>query len=262
MTQTQLLAGRHAVVTGGGRGIGAAIAGALARHGAAVTVFGRNAPGLASTVAALASSAPCGWELADVRDDAALAGAFERAAALRGPVAILVNNAGVARSAPFARTDDALWRELLDVNLTGVFHACRAVLPGMVNAGFGRIVNVASTAGLVGYPYVAAYCAAKHGAVGLTRALALEVATAGVTVNAVCPGYTDTDMVADAVTNIVAKTGRTVDQARAALVERNPQMRLVTPEEVANAIAWLCLPGAEAVTGQAISVSGGEVMAG
>lgn len=262
MTRTAMLAGRHALVTGGGRGIGAAIAGALASHGAAVTVTGRDASRLAAAAAALGATAACGWELADVRDEASLVNAFARAALRRGPIAILVNNAGVARSAPFARTAGALWQELLDVNLTGVFRACRSALPGMVEAGFGRIVNIASTAGLVGYPYVSAYCAAKHGVIGLTRALALETARTGVTVNAVCPGYTDTDMVAEAVSGIVAKTGRTTHEARAALVARNPQQQLVKPEEVANAVAWLCLPGAEAVTGQAISVSGGEVMVG
>ena len=149
---------------------------------------------------------------------------------------------------------------MLDVNLTGAYHCMQAALPGMLDAGWGRVVNVASTAGLTGYRYVAAYCAAKHGLVGLTRALALEVATRGVTVNAVCPGFTDTDIVADAVANIVRKTGRTADQARAELAAGNPQGRLVRPDEVAHAVAWLCMPGAAALNGQAIAVAGGEVM--
>jgi NAD(P)-dependent dehydrogenase (short-subunit alcohol dehydrogenase family) len=149
---------------------------------------------------------------------------------------------------------------MMAVNLDGTFHCTQAALPGMLAAGWGRIINIASTAGLVGYGYVTAYCAAKHGVIGLTRALALEVATKGVTVNAVCPGYTNTDIVKETITNIAAKTGRTSEQAQAELTSRNPQKRLIRPEEVANAVAWLCLPGSEAITGQAIAVAGGEVM--
>ena len=153
-----------------------------------------------------------------------------------------------------------LWRQMLDVNLTGTFLCAQAALAGMLPAGYGRIVNIASIAGLAGAPYVAAYCAAKHGVIGLTRALALEFARKNITVNAVCPAYTETDMVGAAVANIVAKTGRSADEARAELVRRNPQGRLMQPQEVANTVLWLCLPGSEAITGQAISVSGGEVM--
>jgi NAD(P)-dependent dehydrogenase (short-subunit alcohol dehydrogenase family) len=149
---------------------------------------------------------------------------------------------------------------MMAVNLDGTFHCTQAALPGMLAGGWGRIVNIASTAGLFGYGYVTAYCAAKHGVVGLTRALALEVATKGVTVNAVCPGYTDTDIVKETVANIAAKTGRTPEEAQSELTSRNPQKRLIRPEEVANAVAWLCLPGSEAITGQAIAVAGGEVM--
>jgi len=196
----------------------------------------------------------------DVGDAESVKGAFSRAVAAGGPVHILVNNAGVAASAPFVHTDLSLWTRMLGVNLTGTYLCCREVTAGMLEHGYGRIVNIASTAGVTGYPYVTAYCAAKHGVVGLTRALALEMARTNVTVNAVCPGYTDTDMVADAVANIVRKTGRTTDAARAELVGRNPQRRLVTPEEVANTALWLCLPGAEAITGQAIAVAGGEVL--
>ena len=148
---------------------------------------------------------------------------------------------------------------MMSVNLDGTFHCSQAALPDMLAARWGRIVNIASTAGLTGYAYVSAYCASKHGVIGLTRALAMEIAAKGVTVNAVCPGYTDSDMVNASVANIVAKTGRTPEQALAELVSRNPQKRLIKPEEVANAVAWLCLPGSEAVTGQAISVSGGEL---
>jgi NAD(P)-dependent dehydrogenase (short-subunit alcohol dehydrogenase family) len=197
---------------------------------------------------------------ADVSDPESVKKAFDSARTRFGEIAILVNNAGQAASAPFLKTDSDLWRRMMAINLDGTFHCTQAALPGMLAGGWGRIVNIASTAGLIGYGYVTAYCAAKHGVVGLTRALALEVATKGVTVNAVCPGYTDTDIVKETVANIAAKTGRTAEQAQAELTSRNPQKRLVRPEEVANAVAWLCLPGSEAITGQAIAVAGGEVM--
>jgi NAD(P)-dependent dehydrogenase (short-subunit alcohol dehydrogenase family) len=251
------LTGRHALVTGGSRGIGAAIAVALSGAGAAVTLTGRDADRLMQQARRIGGSAQ--GVVMDVTDPEAVAAGFERARSAFGPVQILVNNAGVARSAPFLKTDDGLWQAMLAVNLTGTYLCCRAALPAMLETGFGRVVNVASTAGLAGYAYVTAYCAAKHGVIGLTRALALETARSAVTVNAVCPGYTDTDMTSEAVANIVAKTGRSEEQARAALTARNPQQRLVQPEEVANAVLWLCLPGSEAVTGQSISVSGGEV---
>ena len=248
------LIGKHAVVTGASRGIGLAIARALLAQGARVTLMARDAAALEAAAAGLGGGTA--WRTLDVTDPAGVAQAFAHA----GAVDILVNNAGQAASAPFGRTDDALWQRMLDVNLTGAWHCIQAALPGMVDAGWGRIVNVASTAGLTGYRYVAAYCAAKHGLVGLTRALALEVAHRGVTVNAVCPGYTETDIVADAVANIARKTGRSEEQARAGLAAANPQGRLVQPDEVAHAVAWLCMPGAAALNGQAIAVAGGEVM--
>jgi len=252
------LEGRHALVTGGGRGIGAAVASALIGAGAAVTLAGRNPDRLEQQARALGERAQ--GIVMDVTDAHAVSRGFQRAADSFGPVQILVNNAGAARSAPFQKTDPGLWQEMVAVNLTGSYLCCSAALPGMLDAGFGRIVNVASTAGLTGYAYVTAYCAAKHGVIGLTRALALETARTPVTVNAVCPGYTDTDIVREAIANIVAKTGKNEDEARAGLTRLNPQQRLVRPEEVANAVLWLCLPGSEAVTGQSISVSGGEVM--
>lgn len=250
----EALNGKHAVVTGASRGIGLAIARALRTHGARVTLVARDADALASAAAELGDDT--GWRAVDVTDAASVTKAFTQV----GAVDILVNNAGQAASAPFGRTNAALWQRMLDVNLTGAYHCIQAALPGMVDAGWGRIVNVASTAGLTGYRYVAAYCAAKHGLVGLTRALALEVATRGVTVNAVCPGFTDTDLVLDAVANIVRKTGRTEEQARAGLAAANPQGRLVRPDEVAHAVAWLCMPQASAMNGQAVAVAGGEVM--
>jgi NAD(P)-dependent dehydrogenase (short-subunit alcohol dehydrogenase family) len=177
-----------------------------------------------------------------------------------GPITVLVNNAGQALSGPFGNTSDALWQSMLSVNLTGTFLCMRECLPDMLKAGFGRIVNVASTAGLIGYPYVSAYCASKHGVIGLTRAVALETARRNVTVNAVCPGYTDTDLVRTALANISAKTGRGDEEALAELISHNPQGRLVTPEEVADTVRWLCLRSTGSVTGQSIAVAGGEVM--
>lgn len=250
-------AGRHALVTGGGRGIGAAVARALTEAGAVVTVLGRAKAPLATLVTA---GDAAGFVQADVTDAEALARAVAAAEAARGPLGILVNNAGAAESAPFARTDRALWDRMLALNLTAVYEATRLVLPGMAARGWGRVVTVASTAGLTGYPYVSAYVAAKHGAVGLTRALAREMARSGVTVNAVCPGYTETGMLDASIATIVARTGRSAEAARAALAAANPQGRLVRPEEVAATVAFLCGPGSDAITGQAIAVAGGEVM--
>jgi NAD(P)-dependent dehydrogenase (short-subunit alcohol dehydrogenase family) len=250
----ETLRGKHAVVTGASRGIGLAIARVLLSHGARVTLMARDASALEAAAAELGDGVA--WQVVDVTDPESVAAAFAGA----GSIDILVNNAGQAASSPFMRTDAELWRRMLDVNLTGAYHCIQAALPSMLEAGWGRIVNVASTAGLTGYRYVAAYCAAKHGLVGLTRALALELAAKGVTVNAVCPGYTETDIVQDAVANIVRKTGRSAEQARAELASANPQGRLVRPEEVAHAVAMLCMPEAAAMNGQAIAVAGGEVM--
>lgn len=260
MEITDSLAGRHALVTGGGRGIGAAIARALLERGAQVSITGRDQAALAATVAQLSSLGEIAGVSMDVASAASVAQAFAAAEARFGPVAVLVNNAGQAASSPFLKTDEDVWNRMLAVNLTGTWHCIRAELPAMLEARWGRIVNVASTAGLTGYGYVSAYCAAKHGVVGLTRSLALEVASKGVTVNAVCPGYTDTDIVREAVANIVAKTGRSEEEALRELASGNPQRRLVRPQEVASAVAWLCTPGAAAMNGQSVAVAGGEVM--
>ena len=250
--------GLRAVVTGGASGIGAAITMALVKEGAKVVVMGRDEERLRTFCDALGPSAVAGVRL-DLADPTSIPQAFEAAAAA-GPVDILVNNAGEAGSAPFMRTSLELWQRMLDVNLTGAFLCTQQVLPGMLARGWGRVVNIASTASLRGYPYVAAYCAAKHGLLGMTRSLALEVATKGVTVNAVCPGYTDTPLAGRAVENIVATTGRSAGEARQRLAAANPQGRLVRPEEVAQAVVWLVRREASAMTGQAIAVAGGEVM--
>ena len=260
--QSDLLEGQHALVTGGGRGIGAAIAGALAAQGAALTLLGRTASTLEAKQAELAEcfGAAAGIAAADVTDEAAVEAAFAQAVADRGPVSILVNNAGRGDSAPFKRTTTEFFMRMVEINLLSTFLCIRQALPMMTEAGYGRIINVASTAGLVGYRYVTAYVASKHGVVGLTRSLALETAKTGVTVNAVCPGYVETDMTADTIANIVEKTGMDAEAARAQLAQGNPQGRLIDPEEVANVVVWLSRPDSGSITGQSIPVAGGEVM--
>jgi len=245
----------HALITGGGRGIGRAIASRLVQAGATVTVIGRNRNTLDEAVAAGAAHFAA---VADVADQAAISAAIAEAAR-RQPIDILVANAGIAESAPFGKSDAALFRRMMDVNFMGVVHAVQAVLPSMKERPYGRIVAVASTAGLKGYAYVSAYGAAKHAVVGLVRSLALELANTRVTVNAVCPGFTDTDLVAGSIDNIMKKTGRSHAQAVAELARHNPQGRLVTPAEVADTVLWLCGEGAGAITGQAVAVAGGEV---
>jgi NAD(P)-dependent dehydrogenase (short-subunit alcohol dehydrogenase family) len=262
MTDTSL-DGHHALVTGAGSGIGAATALALARAGARVSLAGRRLAPLEEVGRGMPEGSSAIIEAFDVTSEAAVLDGLERARAASGPVTILVNNAGEAWSAPFEKTDPDLWSRTIAVNLTGAYLVSRAVLSDLKARGAGaRLINIASTAGLVGYAYVAAYVAAKHGLIGLTRALALELAKTGITVNAICPGFTETPMVARALETIVAKTGRSEDLARAELAKSNPQGRLVRPEQVADAVLWLASPGASSINGQAIAVAGGEVMVG
>ncbi len=247
----------HALVTGGGSGIGRAIALALADAGWRVTILGRNPDRLE----AVRAERPAILALVcDVADEGAVAQSVASAAELNGPVAALVNCAGVARTAPFEKTDAKTWDLLWRTNVMGAVHAARAVLPGMRALPAGRIVNIASTASLKGYAYVSAYTATKHALLGMTRALALELARTRITVNAVCPGYTDTDIIRDAVGHIVAKTGRSEAEALETFTKTNPQGRLIDPAEVANTVLWLLSDGARSVTGQATVVAGGEIM--
>jgi 3-hydroxybutyrate dehydrogenase len=256
MSDSTMLNGRHALVTGGGGGIGRAVAATLRRSGAAVTVIGRNRDALADAVARCEASA---YQVADVTDEAALGAAVERSVEANGPVDILVANAGGAESGPFLKTETSQFRRMFDLNVLGVVHATRAVLGQMTSRGFGRVVAIASTAGLKGYAYVSAYCAAKHAVVGLVRAIALEAVSTGVTVNAVCPGFTDTDLVARSVARISETTGRDSKDALAGMLRGNPLGRLITPQEVAATVLFLCSAEASAITGTTITVAGGEV---
>jgi len=245
------MAAKRAVVTGGGRGIGRAVASALSAAGHAVTILGRNELTLR---AAVESGAARDYRVVDVTDRDALMAALAAA----GAVDILVNNAGIADSESFVKTDDAHFRRMMAVNFESVVTATRAVLPGMIDRKFGRVISVASIAGLKGAAYASAYAASKHAVVGLTRSIALEVARHGVTVNAVCPGYADTDIMTENVKRVVARTGRTPEEAMAVFTRDNPQGRLVTVDEVADAVLWLSGDNASAINGQAIVVSGGE----
>lgn len=262
MSQPAYLRRKHAIVTGGGRGIGAAIATELARLGADLTLMGRNRAKLEDHKEKLVKE--FGVKIlvveCDVSDGDTVTQAFSAASEQLGPVHVLVNNAGQASPAPFAEMPRNLWDRMLAVNLTGTSLCAQQVLPAMMAAKSGRIINIASTAGLKGYSHMTAYCAAKHGVIGLTRALALETAKLGITVNAVCPGYADTDMTKSAIDNLITAMGKTQAEARQMILRIIPRGSLIQPSEVASLVGWLCSPDAAAVTGQAIAVAGGEVL--
>lgn len=256
------LSGQHALVTGASRGIGAAVAAALADAGATLSLTARDGDAVRTVATDLSAAhgvAAYGYG-ADATDEKQIADMLASATAELGAPTILVNNAGGAESARLLDESRAQWDRTILLNLTSTFIAMQAVLPAMLAAGFGRIVNMASTAGLKGYAYVPSYCAAKHGVIGLTRAVAIDTARKGVTVNAVCPGYTDTPMVADAIDQAAAASGRTREETVAAFTAANPQRRLIDPPEVAATVLWLVLPTSSSITGQSIAVAGGEVM--
>lgn len=259
MTNDKLL-GRHALITGASRGIGAAIAMTLAKQDCLVTLVGRSETDLAAVAASLPAQAKPKLLVVDVTNSAEVNAAFQQARQTHGPIQILINNAGQAASAPLLRTDDELWHRIMAVNLHGTFYCSRAALGDMLEVGWGRIVNIASIAGQKGYAYISAYAASKHAVIGLTRSLAIEVAKKNITVNAVCPGYTETNLIKYSMETIIAKTGMTEAQVREDFTKHNPQARLLQPQEIADAVGFLCTAAAQSINGQSLSISGGEVM--
>lgn len=251
------LANSHAFVTGGGRGIGSEITRFLLQAGAKVSIVGRDSKHLDAMVKTKPSH--CFAHVTDISDPASVQSAFSIAKANFGPIHILVNNAGQALSAPFMKTDLAMLQQMLNVNLIGTMLCSQAALPDMIENGWGRIINIASTAGITGYPYVSAYCASKHAVVGMTRALALEIAQKNVTVNAICPGFTESDILRESIENVMKKTGRLEADVRSEFSAHNPQGKIIQPSEIATAVIWLCSQESGSIHGQTIPISGGEL---
>ena len=247
-----ILAGKLALVTGGGRGIGASISRALAKIGARVIVCGRNKVDL-DVIAKEINGVSIACNLTDRAET-------DKMLSSVGDVAVLVNNAGIAESAALDRTTDEIWDRIIELDVTAPFRITRAVVPGMIKAGWGRVINIASNAGITGYGYSTAYCAAKHAMVGMTRALAIDLARTNVTINAICPGWVETAMAEEAVTRIAKKTGRSVDEARTSLASMSPQRRMISPDEVAHAAVMLCSHDARGIHGQTIVIDGGAVL--
>lgn len=260
--ETKPLKGQHALITGGSRGIGAAISNALSALGANITLLARDISSLKKQKSHLQAEfdAKVFCASADMTLAKDIEASFSQAVESNGEIDILINNAGMGKSAPFHKMDLDFWKATLDLNLTGTFLCTKQVYEGMRSRGYGRIVNISSTVGLRGYPYITAYTASKHAVIGLTRSLALEAIKKGITVNAICPGYTETDLVSEAINNIVKTSGRESSDVKSEIENMSPMGRLVSPEEVAESAAWLCLPSSSSITGQAIVVAGGAVM--
>lgn len=265
MTDTSLHMGltfgqTHAIITGGGKGIGAAIAKCLARQGSKVSILGRTESTLKETADDIIKNGGIAqYFIVDVTNEESIKAGIDSAIKRFGEVTFLINNAGAAETAPVLKMDNALWDRMIAVNLTSVFLCTKHALPSLKKSQDARIVNISSTAGVTGYQYVAAYCAAKHGVIGFTKALAKELSDSNITVNAICPGYTDTDLFRDSVTRAASKTGKSKDEIKDAFLKTVPGSKLITPEEIASSVVWLCDKNQGKITGQAIVISAGEV---
>ena len=256
------LNGHHALITGGSRGIGASISNALAALGADITIISRDIDKLKLQARHLEKEFKSSvfYTGADITDEIQIKDSFAKSVDSLGPINILINNAGIGKSMPFHKMNLEFWNKTISLNLTSTFLCTQQVYETMRKDLYGRIVNISSTVGLRGYPYITAYAASKHAVMGFTKSLALECVKKGITVNAICPGYTETDLVTDAIDNIVQASGKDVDEVKTEIENMSPMGRLIQPEEVAESTAWLCLPSSSSITGQAIVVAGGAVL--